>query len=167
MYSSPATPTGAGDRARSSTWRVVLARGPPMGMVHASSSTSRTGCQVAKVVLSVGPYTCSSRSGPPASRTARTLDGSTASPPNIRWRRVPKPSGISRATWLKRAVVRNEAVTPCRRNAATSVSGRSVVSRSRHTSAAPFSRAPQISKVNASNEVLETCATRSSPRTCT
>ncbi len=56
--------------------------GRPMGSVRASGGTDSTGCHVAKVTVSVGPYTWRSRPGAPAWRHSRTRRGSTASPPN-------------------------------------------------------------------------------------
>ena len=69
----------------------MLAMGRPMGIVRASARTSRTSSQVAKVVVSVGPYTCSSRAGGACWRTAATDCGSEVSPPNrsvLRWRKA-------------------------------------------------------------------------------
>ncbi len=66
-----------------------------------------------------------------------------------------------RTIWLNRAVVRNMAVTRSRRSWRPSSAGLSAMSLSMMTKAAPLSSAPQISKVAASKEAFEACATRS------
>jgi hypothetical protein len=68
---------------------------------------------------------------------------------------------------LKSEVVSTAAVTRPLRSAAASVSGASIAVRGSITSVPPFSSAPQISHVAASNEMLAACATRSAAVSCT
>src|SRR5581483_495514 len=127
--------------------------GRPMGTVGAVAVTSY---QVANVVVSVGPYTCTRRAGAPRSATVATAAGSTASPPNSTTRPA-KTVGSWAANWLNRAVVTNRVPTRW----AARRSGDSSVSRGTTASVAPAASAPHTSKVAASNDGLDAKATTS------
>ncbi len=77
-------------------------------------------------------------------------------------RTVARASGTVRTTWLSSDVVRNSTVTPRVRRASASDRASRTVSRSRISSRAPPSSAPQISRVAASKDALAACATTSS-----
>ena len=79
--------------------------GRPTETVSASSSTCSTCSQEHQAVVSVGPYMCSRRRGPPASRIRRTLSASAAWPPKSTSRSGAKMSGCSRESWFSSAVV--------------------------------------------------------------
>ena len=61
----------------------MLAIGRPIGRLRTPSATALISPTTANVVLSVGPYPFSTRSGRPAASTARNGPGDTASPPTI------------------------------------------------------------------------------------
>src|SRR5256885_1279652 len=162
MYSSPLTPSGTALILLSSTYASVLAIARPIPTVSAPSSTSSTSSYVLKVVASVGPYTCSSRSGFPLSTASLTRLTSTASPPNSTCLIPLKAVASSLITSLNNAVVINSVLTPLSFSALPNSLPDSATSLLIITSLAPLKSAPHISNVIASNDALDSCATRSS-----
>ncbi len=104
---------------------------------------------------------CSSRRGPPARSTRRTLSASTACPPKSTSRTGEKMSGSSRESWFSSAVVWYSVVIPSSRSTARSATGESSSSRPIPTSVAPLSSAPHVSNASASKLAFDACATRS------
>ena len=154
-------PIGTGSKFRSSTWSCVLASGRPIGMLVVPGATSAIRCHAAKVVVSVGPYPFTSRSGAPCASTSPAQRGSTASPPTSTSRTGTNAPGASRATWLNSVEVRNSEVILSSRSRASRSRDESDTSRGITTTVPPLSSAPQISKVAASNEQLAIWAIRS------
>src|SRR5579875_1188079 len=82
MYSSPATPTGAGSPSRSKMYICVFAIGRPIG-VNCRANSGMQRYALAQIVASVGPYSLNSDTEGKAWNDLLSSDGRHGSPPTI------------------------------------------------------------------------------------
>ncbi len=134
--------------------------GRPIGAVPPGSAFGRTRWRVAKVVVSVGPYTCRTAVPGWAAASRWRTPGAAASPPAATRRSRPSAPGSVSAITLNRAVVRNAAVTPWRAARSRSTPGWRGPSGAT-TARPPLRRGAQISKVEASKTYAECSRTAS------
>ncbi|CAM5361204.1 hypothetical protein SANTM175S_04198 [Streptomyces antimycoticus] len=128
MKSSPTTPGGTIRSRESRTWTRMLSSGRPIGTTSGTSSARDIGKNVAKVVVSVGPYPSTTVSPGQRSSTRRTEAAGTTSPPVHTSRSPAKQSGASCASSRNSPAVSQSPVIPCaatspRRAAASSSPG--------------------------------------------
>ncbi len=98
-----------------------------------------------------------SRQAGSAATAFATAAGDSASPPDSSWPSGARPVTFASTIWWNRPAVRNSDVTPSAASTSPSSSGEGT-RRGSITSLAPFSSAPQISSVEASNAAGASCS---------